>query len=77
MFLEFILIKKALDTALAFNTRLALDGGGPCGLLGVLHCFGLFDRPSTSSQPIYGRVPIINSRHHVGKLNLPRYQQHF
>ncbi len=65
--------QRALATMVDLNHRYALDGSDPNSWGGLLYCLGLFDRPFTPEQPIFGTVRGRSTKAHAERLDLPRY----
>jgi len=68
--------QQSLRWLIDLNNRLALDGKDPSSYGGLLWCLGLFDRPSSSSKPIFGSVRTRASKEHALRLDLNQYQTH-
>ena len=63
-----------LPAAEAFHARYALDGNNPNSYGGLLYCLGLFDRPFTPEQPVFGAVRTRSTRKHREALDLDAYR---
>jgi photolyase PhrII len=66
--------QRALEVAIDLNHRYALDGRDPCSYLGILWCFGAFDRPYDKERPIIGRVRPRDSDWHKGRINMEKLE---
>ncbi len=67
--------RKALRMTLDLNNRFALDGRDPSSYGGILWCFGLFDRPFTPPQNVWGTIRERTCEHHASRLNVDKYTQ--
>ena len=65
----------AIDLAIDLNDRYALDGADPNSYLGILWCFGAFDRPFSPPQPILGEVRPRSTKRHAKRLDLDDYRR--
>ena len=66
--------QEALDLLIHLNHKYALDGSDPNSYSGLLWCLGLFDRPFSPEQPIFGSVRTRSTDHHKKRLDLTSYQ---
>jgi predicted NAD/FAD-dependent oxidoreductase/deoxyribodipyrimidine photolyase len=55
------------------NHRFALDGSDPSSYGGLWWCLGLFDRPFSPPQPVFGALRTRATAAHAERLDLPRY----
>ncbi len=67
--------QQALAWMIDLNHRYALDGRDPASYGGLLWCLGLFDRPFSPAQPIYGTVRPRPTDEHARRLDVQRYQR--
>ncbi len=68
-------IDQAVEMAVDLNDRYALDGSDPNSYLGILWCFGGWDRPFKPEKPIIGTTRPRSSERHANRLNMTRYRQ--
>lgn len=68
-------VKEAIDRAIELNDRFALDGGDPNSYLGLLWCFGGFDRPFEPGSKIFGNVRTRSTDHHARRLDRETYKE--
>ncbi len=66
--------ERALEIMVDLNHRYALDGNDPNSYGGLLYCLGLFDRPFTPEQPVFGAVRSRSTRAHLKRLDLKAYR---
>lgn len=65
--------REALELAFEFNDRFALDGRDPNSRLGIMWCFGAFDRPY-SDQPIIGKTRPRDLDWHEDRLDMEAFE---
>ena len=68
--------QEALDLMVELNHRYALDGSDPNSYGGLLWCLGMFDRPFTPEQPVFGSVRTRPTNHHQKRLDMTKYTAH-
>ena len=68
--------QEALDLMIDFNHRYALDGSDPNSYGGLLWCLGLFDRPFTPEQPVFGTVRTRPTVQHSKRIHMEKYTAH-
>jgi photolyase PhrII len=66
---------RALQMAIDLNHRYALDGRGPCSYSGILSCFGQFERPRPTEQPVFGTVRSRPLREHAARIDDARFAE--
>ncbi len=66
--------ERALRLMIDLNHRYALDGSDPNSYGGLLYCLGLFDRPFSPAQPVFGAVRTRSTRAHARRLDLGAYR---
>ena len=69
-------VERALALAIDLNHRYGLDGRDPNSYLGILWCFGAFDRPSDRERPIIGEVRPRDTGWHADRVDMERLEQH-
>ena len=67
--------RKALLMTLDLNNRFALDGRDPSSYGGILWCFGLFDRPFSPENKIWGTIRPRTTESHCNRLDVNRYKE--
>ena len=65
--------QEALRWMIDLNHRYALDGSDPNSYGGLLYCLGLFDRPFSPEQPVFGQIRTRPTAQHAKRLDLPAY----
>lgn len=67
--------RTALLRLVDLNHRFALDGRDPASLGGILWCLGLFDRPFTPEQPVFGCVRARDTATHARRLDATAWER--
>ncbi len=67
-------VEEAIEVAVELNDRFALDGGDPNSYLGLLWCFGAFDRPFPPAREIVGTVRGRSTERHRERLDMEAYR---
>ena len=67
--------RKALQITIDLNNRFALDGRDPSSYGGILWCFGLFDRPFTPENEVWGTIRPRTTESHRQRLDIEKYGQ--
>ena len=62
--------RRALRLAIDLNHRFALDGRDPASHLGILWCFGGFDRPFPPARPGLGEVRPRDTASHAARVDM-------
>ena len=68
-------VEEAIELAVDLNDRYALDGADPNSYLGILWCFGAFDRPFEPEVEVIGRVRPRSTERHGRRLQRKRYEE--
>jgi photolyase PhrII len=66
-------LEAAMERLADLNHRYALDGRDPSSYGGLWWCLGLFDRPFTPEQPVFGKVRERTTAVHAKRLDVERY----
>ncbi len=66
---------EALKVMIDLNHRYALDGRDPASYLGILYCFGAFDRAFSPEVPVFGSVRPRPTAQHAQRIDLAEYAQ--
>lgn len=66
--------RQALRVAIDLNDRYGLDGADPNSYLGILWCFGGFDRPFSDPKPVVGQVRPRSTERHAERLDIDAYR---
>ena len=67
--------RRAIELAIDLNDRYALDGADPNSYLGILWCFGAFDRPFSPDREISGSVRPRSSERHAQRLDVDSFRR--
>jgi predicted NAD/FAD-dependent oxidoreductase len=67
--------EEALRLLVDLNHRYALDGRDPASYGGLLWCLGLFDRPFSPEEPIYGSLRPRPTAAHARRLEVARWRR--
>ena len=68
-------VERAVELAIDLNDRYGLDGSDPNSYLGILWCFGGWDRPFKPASDIFGTVRARSTERHAGRLNIKAYKK--
>jgi photolyase PhrII len=66
--------RRALQIAIDLNHRFALDGSDPNSYLGILWCFGGFDRPYDTDRDIIGTVRRRTTDWHESRIDMNKLE---
>lgn len=66
-------VETAMRRLRDLNHRFALDGSDPSSYGGLWWCLGLFDRPFSPPQPVFGALRTRSATAHAERFDLPRY----
>lgn len=66
--------REALELAFEFNDRFSLDGRDPNSRLGIMWCFGAFDRPYDDDREVIGKLRPRELDWHEGRVDMDAYE---